>query len=108
MDDTTFLQNCFLLLPDGNLQNIHYRGRIFSFQPATSASDNRALLKWKPEFAESGEYALIVQASDATGNNAGVHMITKCRFRLYWKPYSMCWLSKPVFNRNPGCLYPDR
>lgn len=72
LDDTTFYK-LFLLLPNGNLQNIPLHGQDITFESATSSSNNRALLKWKPEFVESGEYTMIVQATDASGNNAGVY-----------------------------------
>ncbi|MCF8246273.1 MAG: hypothetical protein K9J37_16015 [Saprospiraceae bacterium] len=70
LEDTSSYK-LFLLLPDGNLQGIPLNGPAITFQPATSSTDNKALLKWRPEFAEGGDYALIVQATDATGNNAG-------------------------------------
>jgi len=63
----------FLLLPDGELRNIPLNAPEISFQAATSASDNRSSLNWRPEFTQDGEYALIVQATDATGNNAGAY-----------------------------------
>ncbi len=63
----------FLLLPDGELRNIPLNAPEISFQAAISVSDNRSSLKWRPEFTQDGEYALIVQATDATGNNAGAY-----------------------------------
>ncbi len=70
LEDTSSFK-LFLMLPNGDLQNIPLHSPELSFQPAVSGADNRSTIEWRPAFAEGGEYALIVQAGDASGNSAG-------------------------------------
>jgi hypothetical protein len=95
LEDTSSYK-LFLLLPNGNLQGIPLNGPAITFQPATSSSDNKALLKWRPEFDEGGDYALIVQATDATGNNAGAY-----DFKVSFKVILETMLSNVLAYPNP-------
>jgi len=51
------------------------------FEPAESQKRNRATIEWQEEFTESGEYALLVQAKDVTGNASGA-VDFKVRFNV--------------------------
>lgn len=83
-------ENQFLLLSDTSLfsvilerpnptdvfnsiqEPIYLNAGNLSFEPATTEDKrNRATIEWQSEFTESGEYALIVQAKDVTGNTSG-------------------------------------
>ncbi len=52
------------------------------FYPARPGEKrNKATIEWTPEFTESGTYALLVQARDATGNAAGTYDL-RIRFEV--------------------------
>lgn len=70
LEDTSVLK-LILLQPDGELLKISLNSPEISFKPALSGVENEFTLDWKPIFEQEGDYALIVQATDATGNNAG-------------------------------------
>ena len=71
LDDTT-LFDLQLRLPDESLRRLYFSNNELSFQPAVSGEDNRATIEWRPEFIQEGEYELIVDAKDKTGNPSGV------------------------------------
>lgn len=69
-DTNTF--NMFIKRPSGSgeFEKIHFSSPEVTFVKGTS-SDNTAILEYKPQRLEDGDYALRVQSKDATGNYAG-------------------------------------
>lgn len=69
-DTTTF--NLFIKRPsdNGTFEKINFSSPEVSFVSGTS-TNNTAMLEYKPQRLEDGDYSLRVQAKDATGNSAG-------------------------------------
>lgn len=60
--------------PDGTVHPLSFSDPAVLFLPADPANlpdKNRARLEWRPEFTEDGEYRLLVNGRDATGNVSG-------------------------------------
>lgn len=70
LNDTSLFK-MFLQSPDGELKNISLNSPNIIFQPSNSVENNKALLQWSPKFEIEGEYSLIIQAKDITGNSSG-------------------------------------
>lgn len=70
--DTSLFQ-ISLILPDGNVTPLSFdrNGDILHFIPAAADADNRAIVEFSPIFEQNGDYTLVVQAKDATGNKSG-------------------------------------
>lgn len=66
----TSLFNVSLQHPDGLTEKISFNDERLSFIPATEKV-NRATLVFLPTFEQSGNYSLIVQGKDASGNLSG-------------------------------------
>lgn len=63
-----------LVYPDGAVQPLTFSDPAIQFFPAEAGDlpkKNLARLEWRPIFTEDGEYQLLVNGRDATGNNSG-------------------------------------
>jgi hypothetical protein len=74
MNDTA-LSSVQLRYPDGTIHTHHFDNDTLRFTPATSASDNSAVVDFFPVFdkqynPEGDEYELIVKGKDKSGNKA--------------------------------------
>ncbi len=67
-DSTAF--RLLLKEPDGNLRRLYFSQPELTFFPATG-EDNRARVRWTPEFEQDGAYSLYISAQDASGNASG-------------------------------------
>ena len=70
--------------PDGSIQRLFFSDPAVQFFPAEVAQlpkQNRARMEWRPVFTENGEYRLIVNGRDASGNSAGA-VSYSIRFRV--------------------------
>ncbi|MBO9573306.1 MAG: hypothetical protein J7497_14030, partial [Chitinophagaceae bacterium] len=72
----TALSSVQLRYPDGTVRTHHFDNDTLRFTPASSGSDNSAVVDFYPQFLtqynpEGDEYELIVKAKDRSGNNAG-------------------------------------
>jgi hypothetical protein len=72
LDDIGIFRQLTLISPSGKVTDVPLlnNGEI-EFVAAQSISDNRAFLNFSPEFLEDGEYRMIVQTSDVSGNMSG-------------------------------------
>ncbi|MEM9053260.1 MAG: hypothetical protein AAGC47_14500, partial [Bacteroidota bacterium] len=70
----TSLFKVFLALPDGNLEPVFFTNpmgeEVMQFIPAEN-QQNRARIFYRPNLPSNGEYKLLVQASDKSGNSSG-------------------------------------
>lgn len=70
----TSLFKVFIAEPDGNLERVYFTNTIgdevMQFIPAENER-NRAKILYRPELPSNGEYKLLVQASDKSGNSSG-------------------------------------
>ena len=74
MNDTT-LSSVQIRYPDGTVRTHHFDNDTLRFTPATSSTDNSAVVDFFPVFekqynAEGDEYELIVKGKDKSGNKA--------------------------------------
>jgi hypothetical protein len=72
----TALSSVQIRYPDGTVRTHHFDNDTLRFTPATSASDNSAVVDFYPAFTEQynpegDEYELIVKGKDRSGNKAG-------------------------------------
>jgi hypothetical protein len=70
-DTATF--SLSLLMPDGNTVSIAHSDPTVQFFPADPgqlSKKNLARLEWRPEFVQDGEYRLLVNGRDASGNES--------------------------------------
>lgn len=75
LNDTT-LSSVQIRYPDGTLRTYHFDNDTLRFTPATSSTDNSAVVDFYPAFEsqfnpEGDEYELIVNGKDRSGNKAG-------------------------------------
>jgi hypothetical protein len=76
-----------LQMPDGSIKTMAANDPDVLFFPADAANlprGNTARLEWRPEFVQDGEYRLMVNGRDATGNESGALDWT-ARFRVITK-----------------------
>ncbi len=81
--DTSLLR-LQLEYPDGSRRQIFFTDPELQFFPADSSQldkKNLARLEWRPWFAADGDYRLLVQGRDVSGNSAGTLDYT-ARFRV--------------------------
>ena len=60
-----------LVDPSGNRVDYNVSSPELSFEPATETNKNQAKISLEPTLTQDGDYRLLVQASDATGNISG-------------------------------------
>lgn len=70
----TSLFKVFIASPGGNLERVYFSNTIgeevMQFIPAEN-EQNRAKIFYRPNLPQNGEYKLLVQASDKSGNSSG-------------------------------------
>jgi hypothetical protein len=70
----TSLFKVFLAQPNGSLEPVFFRGtggeEVMQFIPAQN-QQNRAKIFYRPQLEQNGQYKLLVQASDKSGNSSG-------------------------------------
>lgn len=69
LKDTSLIE-LSIRFPDQSIQKVGFNDNRVTFIPA-SEKNNEATLLFHPTFKESGQYTLIVQGRDASGNTAG-------------------------------------
>ncbi len=67
LNDTTLL-NVFIKSSTGNYKRIAYSSGLLNFTPASTTSNNKASVFYKPNKLDDGIYTLMVEGRDATGN----------------------------------------
>lgn len=86
----------YFVYPDseGVLKRVYFNEPILTFHPADNSSSNKATLELKPHFIQDGDYKLIVQARDVTGNQSGLfdHKVT---FKVVTKSSISSFLNYP-------------
>lgn len=71
LSDTSILR-IFLAKPgESELQELIFGGSDMVFTPASSATENKAVIEFNPVLTEDGVYKLLIQARDMTGNQSG-------------------------------------
>lgn len=72
LSDTSLFQ-ISLILPDNTTQALSFdrNSDVLNFTPAAADAENRAIVEYNPIFEQDGDYTLLVQAKDATGNKSG-------------------------------------
>ncbi len=88
LSDTAIFR-LFLVYPDSSeaLRRIYFNDPMLQFFPANAsnvASQNSAAVELRPVLLQDGEYQLLVQAQDATGNASG-SFDYKIRFKVITK-----------------------
>ncbi len=85
LNDISIFKKLTIITPSGNIidEPIENNSKL-EFIPAESVENNKAQLIYKPEFTEEGEYQMIVQATDITGNLSGDNEY-KISFRIILK-----------------------
>ncbi|HKL40759.1 MAG TPA: hypothetical protein VJ894_08770, partial [Cryomorphaceae bacterium] len=70
----TSLFKVFIAEPNGNLERVYFSNNVgeevMQFIPAEN-EQNRAKIFYRPNLPKNGEYKLLVQASDKSGNSSG-------------------------------------
>lgn len=93
--------------PDGALQRLYFSDPTVQFFPADPTQlpkHNRARVEWRPTFTRDGEYRLIVNGRDASGNAAGqVHYAI--RFRVVTRSALSHLLNYPNPFSTQTCFY---
>ena len=69
LQDTTLLK-LILKDPEQNTKAIYFSNPNIVFEPA-GGDRNEAFIEWRPTFDVDGDYQLIVQGEDVTGNQSG-------------------------------------
>jgi hypothetical protein len=85
LTDTALFQ-LTLERPDGSRQIIPFNHPALTFFPADTTrldKKNTARMEWRPVFTENGEYRLLVNGRDASGNKSGLDYAI--RFRVITK-----------------------
>lgn len=72
LEDTSLFR-LLLLHPNGMEERLSFADERIRFFPAEiqNGKNNRARIEFSPTFTQDGEYALFVEAEDATGNKTG-------------------------------------
>ncbi|MFK7937694.1 MAG: hypothetical protein AB8G22_29520, partial [Saprospiraceae bacterium] len=70
--DTSLFQ-ISVIYPDNSQRKLSFdrNADILQFIPAVADANNRAVVEYSPVFEQDGDYTLVVQAEDATGNKTG-------------------------------------
>ncbi|TAK33595.1 MAG: hypothetical protein EPO28_17125 [Saprospiraceae bacterium] len=96
LDDTSRFK-LFILYPDSVQPTpIALSSPGIQFTPATSGNKNSASITFEPQFTNDGEYALIVQARDVSGNTSGLF-----DFKRKFKVITSSGISNVVNYPNP-------
>lgn len=75
----------FMTWPSGSQRPVYFsQAQYITFYPATDAS-NKSAIEYRPELYEDGEYRLLVQAQDKSGNLSGA-VDYRIDFEVYSKP----------------------
>ncbi len=93
--------------PDGVLQRLYFSDPTVQFFPADPTQlpkQNRARLEWRPTFAQDGEYRLLVNGRDASGNAAG-QLNYAIRFRVITRSALSHLLNYPNPFSSQTCFY---
>jgi hypothetical protein len=95
LDDTSLLR-LQVRFPNGSLRNYFFANDTLQFVPAGQAPnpDNTAMVNFRPYFAEDGEYELIVNGKDKSGNTAG-NIEYRVSFQVINKPMISNLLNYP-------------
>jgi len=67
LKDTTVM-NIYLKSATGSYKRIAYSAGLLNFTPASSSTNNKATVTYKPSKLEDGVYTFMVEAKDASGN----------------------------------------
>ncbi|AXY75439.1 hypothetical protein D3H65_16260 [Paraflavitalea soli] len=97
LNDTS-LSSVEVKYPNGTTRTYHFDNDTLRFTPATSGTDNSAVLDFTPAFTsqvnpEGDEYELIVRGKDRSGNKAGTEY--RVSFRVINKPMISNLLNYP-------------
>ncbi len=93
--------------PDGTLRRLYFNDptvQFFAADPTQLPKQNRARLEWRPTFSTDGEYRLIVNGRDASGNTAGQTHYT-IRFRVVTRSALSHLLNYPNPFSTQTCFY---
>lgn len=93
--------------PDGVLRRLYFNDPAVQFFPADSAQlpkKNRARVEWRPTFTQDGEYRLMVNGRDASGNAAG-QLNYAVRFRVVTRSALSNLLNYPNPFSTHTCFY---
>lgn len=93
--------------PNGSMQRLYFNNPTVQFFPADPAhlpKQNRARLEWRPTFSADGEYRLLVNGRDASGNSAGP-VSYAVRFRVVTRPALSNLLNYPNPFSSQTCFY---
>ncbi|NII27509.1 hypothetical protein HB364_20645 [Pseudoflavitalea sp. X16] len=98
LNDTS-LSSVQVKYPDNTTRTYHFDNDTLRFTPATSGTDNSALIDFTPAFTsqtnpEGDEYELIIKGSDRSGNRAGSTEY-RISFRVINKPMISNLLNYP-------------
>ncbi len=101
MLDDTALSSIQVRYPDGTTRTQHFDNDTLRFTPASSSSDNTAVVDFFPSFAtqynpEGDEYELIVKGKDKSGNKAGQN-----EYRVAFTVISKAMISNMLNYPNP-------
>lgn len=85
LDDTSTIA-LQLVMPDNSVRKFKYGTDTLKFTPASvNSSENAATVDFTPLLTEDGEYELVVQGKDKTGNASGTNEY-RVAFSVYNKP----------------------
>lgn len=95
LNDTNLIR-IFLVFPDSQetQHRIYFNEPQLVFYPATTGVDNKASIEYQPIFTMDGEYQLIVQARDVSGNLSG-QFDYKTAFKIITKSSISNFLNYP-------------
>jgi flagellar hook assembly protein FlgD len=95
----TALSSVEVRYPDGTMRKHHFDNDTLRFTPATSSTDNSAVVDFYPQFTtqynpEGDEYELILKGKDRSGNKAGQNEY-RVAFTVISKPMISNMLNYP-------------
>ncbi|RYY39297.1 MAG: hypothetical protein EOO08_10645 [Chitinophagaceae bacterium] len=93
LDDTS-LVTVQVIDPNGVTRQYAFDNDTLRFEPATSGNSNQAMVRFKPNFLEDGQYQLVVSGKDKSGNGAG-RMEYKIAFQVINKAMISNMLNYP-------------